>query len=231
MTRHTTNGTRRPITLAARTSDWPTSAACRDMDDEPFFSDKTGTLNRLRQTACADCPVLVACLRSARTIEGDRADIWGLRGGLTADQRRALRAELLLGGRLDLDAAVQLLSWQWQNVLWPLRVRGDGPQEIANEVTRWGMPVSAATVRVALWWLGARAHRLPRRGAGDRRLDWQLVRDERRDVVEQLRELGAPAGDIAAYLGLSRTALERAAKAWSRSSREAAQAQEVGLAA
>ncbi len=229
----TLNGTTAPVTRrpTTRAANWPTAAACRDMDDDPFFSDQPGTLNRLRTIACSGCPVLVNCLRAAQEAEEGTSYLWGLRGGLTADQRRALRAELLLGSSLDLDVAKLLLAWRWRTVLMPLRQRGATPSEIAEELTVHGLTVSPATARVAVWWMGGRGPRLPRRGAGDRRPEWQLVRDECQDVVERLRELGARAGDVAAYLGVSRTVVEQASKAWSKARQDAGQTQEVGLAA
>jgi hypothetical protein len=74
--------------------------------------------------------------------------------------------------------------------------------------------VSPVTVRVAVWWAGGKGSVMPRRGHGDVRQLWELVRDECRDIVVRLRDLEVGNRDIAAYLQVSEDALSRAITAW-----------------
>ncbi len=72
--------------------DWRTRAACRSVDPERFVpSADSGHLAEQQEAAakriCAPCPVRDACLDFAL-----RALPHGIAGGLTADERRALRA-------------------------------------------------------------------------------------------------------------------------------------------
>ncbi len=72
--------------------DWRHRAACRSVDPERFFpSADSGPLAEQQESAakriCAPCPVRDACLDFAL-----RALPHGIAGGLTADERRALRA-------------------------------------------------------------------------------------------------------------------------------------------
>jgi WhiB family redox-sensing transcriptional regulator len=65
-------------------------AACASVDTELFFaadSDK----NAIKQAkkVCAGCPVRATCLDEALEI----GDQYGVRGGMTAKERRKLRAE------------------------------------------------------------------------------------------------------------------------------------------
>ena len=72
-------------------SDWRDLASCRDEDPELFFPVGSGPA-ALRQAeraraVCKRCPVVDACVRWAITT-GQDAGVWG---GLTAEERRAIR--------------------------------------------------------------------------------------------------------------------------------------------
>ena len=96
----------------------------------------------------------------------------------------------------------------------PLRQRGLSPVQVAVELRRHDVVATPVTVRVAMWWAGGKGGLLPRRGPGDSRFLWQLVRDECQDVVYRLRGLGVGNRDVAAYLQVSEDALSRAITAW-----------------
>lgn len=97
----------------------------------------------------------------------------------------------------------------------PLRRGHLTAEEVAVELRRrYSVIAAPVTVRLAVWWLGDKGSVLPHRGRGDRRLLWELVRDESRTVVEELRSLGAGSRDVAAHLQVSVTALQQATRAW-----------------
>jgi len=69
---------------------WQHRAACRNVDPELFFplnEDPNGGPILAAKAVCAGCPVTDECLRFALTHGLDD----GVFGGLTADERRALR--------------------------------------------------------------------------------------------------------------------------------------------
>ena len=202
--------TRRPTRPA---SNWRTSAACQGVDLDTLFSDKTGTQERV-QGICRGCPVRATCLSDVLGYEVDSHMRWGVVGGLTTVQRRALRCEALLGNRPNLRQARQLASPMWASRMMPMRHRGLSPEQIAVELRKHRVIASAVTVRVAVWWAGGKGSVMPRRGPGDCRHLRELVRDECQDVVYELRNLGAGSRDIAAYLQVSQVALGRAITAW-----------------
>lgn len=72
-------------------SDWRTQAACRDKDPELFFPvGNTGAALKQIEEAkavCRTCPVIDQCLKWALDTNQD-SGIWG---GLTEDERRALK--------------------------------------------------------------------------------------------------------------------------------------------
>ncbi|HXL88842.1 MAG TPA: WhiB family transcriptional regulator [Streptosporangiaceae bacterium] len=76
-------------------SDWRDRAACRGADTDLFFQDwATGSaLRTIEQIKlmCRDCPVRALCLDWALDHGGD----FGIWGGLTEDERRALRGTLI----------------------------------------------------------------------------------------------------------------------------------------
>ncbi len=75
-------------------TDWRDRAACRTENPELFFPSTAGAgaqrLQRQAKAVCATCPVLADCLSWALTEGLD----FGVFGGLTADERRALRRHL-----------------------------------------------------------------------------------------------------------------------------------------
>lgn len=72
-------------------SDWTERAACRGTYPDTWFSTDPTTVKALLRV-CATCPVAEACLRDALTIETSAEYIYGVRGGLTVGQRRAMVA-------------------------------------------------------------------------------------------------------------------------------------------
>lgn len=74
--------------------DWRTSAACRDMDPELFAPPSYEGPGAVQATAakavCAGCPVVDECLQGAIAQEDDTT----VRGGMTPEERRALRRRL-----------------------------------------------------------------------------------------------------------------------------------------
>ena len=72
--------------------EWRASAACRGMDPELFFS--AGPIDRGHAlAACRACPVARDCLRDALAFELGQK-FYGIRGGLTAKDRRNLARRL-----------------------------------------------------------------------------------------------------------------------------------------
>lgn len=210
-----TTRTRLSTKPATPNLNWRERAACQGHDTEMFFVEAPGTQTRM-QGVCRGCPVMVQCLVDVTRYESASYMRWGVVGGLTTVQRRALRCEVLLGNRPDLRQARVLASPVWASVMMPLRHRGASPAEMAVELRAHDVLASAVTVRLAVWWAGGKGSVMPRRAPGDRRLLWQQVRDECRDVVVQLRELGVGNRDVAAYLQVSEDALERASSSWRR---------------
>lgn len=74
-------------------SEWRDSADCNDLPSEAFYgSSESLPMSKaeihLAKSVCFSCPVRVNCLLDAV----DRADIWGVQGGLTGPERqRAVR--------------------------------------------------------------------------------------------------------------------------------------------
>ena len=101
---------------------WRDVAACAETDPELFFPEKGGDSARWAKSVCREvCQVREACLQDAL----DTADVeWGVRGGLSPRERRALLdrprrlgvqkvsrvrvAELTLAGLSAVEIAVQL---------------------------------------------------------------------------------------------------------------------------
>lgn len=213
-TRHDTTS----ASLFAR--DWRTSAACQGCDLEEFFKDQNRTQERV-QRICRGCPVRSECLADAVAYERDSYR-WGVVGGLTTIQRRALRCEELLGNVPNLRQARMLASPVWASRMMRLRLRGLTPAQIAVELRGHRVIASAVTVRVAVWWAGGKGGVMPLRGSGNGRQLWELVRDECRDVVDALQGLGAGSRDIAAYLQVSTDALSKAMTAWNKAEKAVA---------
>lgn len=201
----------RPAALTAAT--WRTAASCQEYDLEQFFDDQPAAQSRL-QGICRGCPVRTACLADTLQYEADRDMRWGVVGGLTTVQRRALRCEALLGHRPYLRQARELASPAWASRMMPLIQQGLTPEQIAVELRAYEVIASAVTVRVAVWWVGGKGSVVARRGPDDERFLPELVRDECRGVVEQLKALGASKRDVAAYLLVSEDSLGQAITAW-----------------
>ena len=74
-------------------SDWRDSAACRGVDTEKFYlpDRMRGPRARAHEAAakaiCARCPVIRECRRWAVR----SGEAWGVWGGLTSDERAAIR--------------------------------------------------------------------------------------------------------------------------------------------
>lgn len=152
------------------------------------------------------------CLRDALDYEARPYMVWGVAGGLLEWQRKALNVHAQLGERPHLGQARVLASpvfagfmCEWRD--WPADV-------VAGELRKIGVLASPVTVRVALWWSGARGSVLRPVEAGDVRVPWMRVRDECRPLVDRLRGHGFSNRDIVAYLGVRKDNLERAVTAW-----------------
>ncbi len=202
------------------THDWKDLAACQGPDTEMFFVDHPETQTRI-QAVCRGCPVLVQCLGDILGYETSRDMRWGVVGGLTVAQRRALRCEALLGYEVNIRQARVLASPQWASVLSPMRQAELVPAEVVAGLRAHGVIASEATVRLAVWWTGGKGNVLPPRAVGDRRQLWERVRDEAQDVVGRLREQRVGNRDVAAYLQVGQDALERASTAWRRAAQTA----------
>ncbi|MFD9004461.1 WhiB family transcriptional regulator [Streptomyces sp. NPDC059582] len=225
----TTTTTRRVTTAAATARNWRDSAACQGCDIEEFFSEKPGTQKRI-QGICRGCPVRMNCLDDAIDYEQSSYMRWGVVGGLTTVQRRALRCEILLGNLPNLLQARQMASPAWASQMMPLRQRGLNPEQMSVELRSQGVLVSPVTVRVAVWWAGGKAGVVPRRSPGDTRQLWELVRDHCQEAVYGLRDLGVGNRDVAAYLLVSEDTLGLAITAWNRMAKAAEIGQEVQAA-
>lgn len=85
------HGSEHPRPMA---DDWRTQAACRGMDPRIFFpprnEDSVGWA-RHAKAICARCPVKAECLDDAL---GPPFEPEGIRGGLTAKERRNLRRRM-----------------------------------------------------------------------------------------------------------------------------------------
>lgn len=79
------------------TDDWRERAACRDQDPDLFFpiGDAGPALDQIDRAKafCHRCPVVEQCLRFALQTGQD----YGIWGGLTAQERRAMRQRKLSG--------------------------------------------------------------------------------------------------------------------------------------
>jgi WhiB family redox-sensing transcriptional regulator len=64
---------------------WRESALCAQADPEAFFPEKGGSVKAAKRI-CARCPVRRECLEEALA----RRERFGIRGGLTARERRPL---------------------------------------------------------------------------------------------------------------------------------------------
>lgn len=207
--------TGRPTRSAALTADWRTRSLCRQTDPEAFFQDDSETQEQA-QRVCRGCPVTVSCLRDILDFEATRDGRFGVVGGLTPVQRRALRVEGLLGNRPHLGQARVLASPMWSGFMH--RMRELPADVVVGELRKLNVMATPVTVRVALWWSGGKASMLLPRQPGDRRHLWERVRDESQGVVLRLQQLEVSRRDQAAYLVVSEDAVSRAVTAWNRAS-------------
>ena len=77
-------------TYTPDTPDW-TGAACIGHDPEIWYPDPTDTIGtREAVTICQACPVRQACLDQAMREEETSGGRYGIRGGLTPEERRKL---------------------------------------------------------------------------------------------------------------------------------------------
>lgn len=78
------------------TEQWVEYAACRSIGPDVFFPE-IGEDWRGPQKACASCPVRLQCLDAVMRYElgRDRAQRFGVAGGLTPSKRKAYEAEWL----------------------------------------------------------------------------------------------------------------------------------------
>ncbi|MGW8702859.1 WhiB family transcriptional regulator [Streptomyces eurythermus] len=220
----------RPASPATRriAKPWRTSAACRPLDLDLVFSDRSSDQAQVQGT-CRACPVRARCLTDAVDYEKPQHRLYGVAGGLTPVQRGALRVHTLLGEYPDLGQARMLSAPRFAAVLhgW----RGWPPNVIAEQLRRNGVIATAVTVRVALWWTGAKGSLLGSASAGDERLMWERVRDDHRQVVEDLLGLGLARRNVALFLGTSDEQVKSAVAAWRRQDKKtAARAAEVWAA-
>ena len=106
--------------------DWRAKAACRDKDPELFFPvGNTGAAYQQIEEAkavCRTCKVIDACLKCALDTNQD----YGVWGGLSEDERRALKRRAMRA------SAVELLSADLNMVL----DRVEKKYELATEKTR-----------------------------------------------------------------------------------------------
>ena len=65
---------------------WMSQALCAQVDPDLWFQEKGGS-SRPAKRVCAACPVADECLQRAL----DNEETWGIFGGLTYTERRALR--------------------------------------------------------------------------------------------------------------------------------------------
>lgn len=194
-----TTAIRRPITLAV-----PALPPCASVGGDIFFSDSPKEQNAAR-VVCLGCPVLETCLTEGKRREAQTGDVWGMVGGLTAEQRRALMwEERLHGRRPDLAAARRLLKPWWADRLRSLHRRACPIDQITDICNTAGAGrLDEPTVRLALWWLGEPGSRVTRRPASDQRSETRRITEAYEPVVERMRSLGASKKDVAAYLGIS----------------------------
>lgn len=211
--------TRRLTRRASSAPAWHANSVCRQTDPEAFFQDDNASQAQA-QGVCRGCPVIASCLDDVLAFEESREGRYGVVGGLTPIQRRALRVEALLGNRPHLTQARLLASPTWAGFMHGMR---DWPADIvAGELLKLGVMAAPVTVRVASWWSGGKGVILSPKPASDTRYLWERVRDEARPVVLRLREMGVSNRDIAAYVGVSEDGLGKAVTAWNQAAKAVA---------
>ncbi|WP_329047041.1 WhiB family transcriptional regulator [Streptomyces sp. NBC_01422] len=189
------NGRTTTNAVLSRESDhWESDAACRETDGDAFFSESKPGIARARGV-CRRCPVLVECLENQQAMDGNSYQ-WGVGGGLSAAQRRALVMEAALGNHPNLVLARLLVSPRWSRRVRDLGSSRGSLAGIVDGLREKGLMVDVVTVRVAVWWLGGDGSRMVRG------THWRRQLRDHLDTVITLREKGARFTDIALYLGL-----------------------------
>lgn len=182
--------------LSRESENWETEAACRN-DGDSFFVESHAAMQRAR-AVCVKCPVLAECLPDQQAKDKrDRTYQWGVGGGLSATQRRALAMEAVLGNRPNLRMARLLVSPRWSYRLRNLNSACWSLDGIVEGLRGDGLMVDAVTVRVAVWWLGGKGARMSRGRPWRRQL-----RDDHLGTIITLRERGARFLDVAVFLGV-----------------------------
>ncbi len=93
---------RSPAAPAPLLAGWRERAACRGARIEVFFPGRGETAGPARQV-CAQCPVRQQCLEFAVS----NRIVYGIWGGLTGPERRALQSDWLRAARWDRDEAIR----------------------------------------------------------------------------------------------------------------------------
>lgn len=75
-----------PAARPAVDRSWRDDALCAQVDPELWYPEVAGTSSKDAKRICGRCPVRKVCLDDAITT----GDTWGVRGGLSANQRRKL---------------------------------------------------------------------------------------------------------------------------------------------
>lgn len=76
--------------------EWHADALCAQADPDAWFPER-GSSPRVAKMICRRCEVRPNCLDAALTYEHThRTEIWGVWGGLTANERRRLRRDAAL---------------------------------------------------------------------------------------------------------------------------------------
>lgn len=71
---------------------WRDRALCREVDPEIFYPARGGD-PRPGKAVCGQCSVRAACLEDALSVPA--TDDWGIRAGLSANERKQLRRDRL----------------------------------------------------------------------------------------------------------------------------------------
>ncbi|MGW5529461.1 WhiB family transcriptional regulator [Streptomyces xanthochromogenes] len=223
-------GMGRPIAPAVSSGDRPCKTVSKPF--EAFYE----SADQLRaRVACRRCPVLTDCLRAS--LDADESlYAWGIFGGLTPEQRRALRVEEVLGNVADLAVARILARGQWGYRLRAMLELGRTYEEMRTCLEReFRVKASTVTVRVAVWWLGGSGRVLPRPDTADGRRVPQRLREDHGELLLKLQGMDLRQRDIAAYLEVQERQVQYCLARLNREIRQAAQTavavQTVGLAA
>jgi hypothetical protein len=180
---------RRPETT---TDGWENRAACYNRPEAWWDGEDPGLTEKARAT-CLSCPVLAECLGEQMRLE--TGQMWSrscVRGGLTGPERIRLCIDEQADGPYDAEEA-RLLALE-------AGAYGKPVAEIAED------GVSVSTVRLAARMAG---EHVPVRDVEKARKGTALERGmPHATQIMQWREANVPRDEIAARLGLSRTAVD-----------------------